>query len=151
MPDLPPIPGMDTMPETNSRPSFTPPPVQKQPQQPMLQTNKGGIADDISVEEYVEAVIEERWVDLEEDIHKIVQWKNKSEQTIIQLSQQVADLKDRFDKLHAALIGKIDSYDKNILEVGAEIKAMEKVFSKVLPVFTDNVKELSDITARMKR
>ncbi len=28
---------------------------------------------------------------------------------------------------------------------------MEKVFSKVLPVFTDNVKQLSDITEKMER
>lgn len=106
---------------------------------------------DISTEEYVEAVIEERWADLEEDIRKIVEWKNRSEQKITQVSQQFEDLKDRFDKLHAALIGKIETYDKNILEVGAEIKAMEQVFSKVLPTFTDNVKQLDEITRKLKK
>lgn len=106
---------------------------------------------DVSTEEYIEAIIDEKWTELEADVEKIVEWKNRSEQRITQLAQQVSDLKDRFEKLHAALIGKIETYDKNILEVGAEIKAMEKVFSKVLPVFTDNVKQLSDITEKMNR
>ena len=90
-------------------------------------------------------------MDIEEDIRRVVEWKNRSEQRITQLSQQFEDLKDRFDKLHAALIGKIESYDKNILEVGAELKAMEKVFSKVMPAFTENVKQLDDMTKRLKK
>ncbi len=106
---------------------------------------------DVSMEEYIEAIIDEKWVELEADVEKIVEWKNRSEQRLTQLTQQVQDLKDRFEKLHAALIGKIETYDKNILEVGAEIKAMEKVFSKVLPVFTDNVKQLSDVTDKLTR
>ena len=41
-------------------------------------------------------------------------------------------------------------YDKHIMEVGSEIKAMEKVFSKVLPTFTENVNELNNITKKIK-
>lgn len=115
------------------------------------QSSPSPSTSDISTEEYVEAVIEERWADIEEDIRKVVEWKNRSDQTITALSQQFTDLKDRFDKLHAALIGKIESYDKNILEVGAELKAMEKVFSKVMPSFTENVKQLDDMTRRLKK
>jgi len=39
-------------------------------------------------------------------------------------------------------IGKISEYDKNITDVGVEIKAMEKVFQKVLPTFTENVNKI---------
>jgi len=59
-------------------------------------------------------------------------------------------MKDQFDELHKAVIGKIGEYDKNILNVGAEVKAMEKVFSNVLPVFVNNVKQLNDITKKFK-
>lgn len=127
-----------------------PPATQQPPTQPSVNTQRvQEPTNDISTEEYVEAIIEERWQYIEEDIRKIVEWKNRSEQRITILSQQFEDVKDRFDKLHAALIGKIEDYDKNILEVGAEIKAMEKVFSKVLPTFTDNVKQLDEITKRL--
>ena len=104
-----------------------------------------------SSEDLIEAIIDEKWNELVKDINKIIEWKNKTENKITALEQKFNDLKDTFDKLHEAVIGKIGEYDKNILEVGSEIKAMEKVFSKVLPVFTENVNELSRITTRVKR
>ncbi len=152
MPSAPDMPSMPPPPQQQSAP-----PMQQQPAPsfaPRPQENYARASpqhSDVSTEEYIEAIIDEKWVELEADVEKIVEWKNRSEQRITQLSQQVTDLKDRFEKLHAALIGKIETYDKNILEVGAEIKAMEKVFSKVLPVFTDNVKQLSDVTEKISR
>jgi hypothetical protein len=41
-------------------------------------------------------------------------------------------------------------YDKNLLDVGTEIKAMEKVFQKVLPELTSSVQELGRITKTAK-
>ena len=102
------------------------------------------------VEELVEAIIDEKWNELVKDINTIVEWKNQAQNTIVSIEQQFNDLKAQFDKLHQALIAKIGEYDKNILDVGAEVKAMEKVFSKVLPVFTENVSELNKITKRLK-
>lgn len=104
-----------------------------------------------SSEDLIEAIIDEKWNELVRDINKIIEWKNKTENKIASLEQKFTDLKGEFDKLHEAIIGKIGEYDKNILEVGSEIKAMEKVFSKVLPVFTENVNELSRITSRVKK
>lgn len=103
-----------------------------------------------SDEELIEAIIDEKWNDLLEDINKIITWKERTTQRIDQFEQQLKDLKDQFDKLHNAVIGKVGEYDQHILQVGAEVKAMEKVFSKVLPVFTENVGELSRIADQMK-
>ncbi len=128
----------------NASPAIPPPPT------PDATPAVPAEEDSASVEEYVEAVIDEKWSSIEKDIKKIVEWKKQSEQTLVQLQQQFADLKDNFDKLHRAVVGKVGEYDKHILDVGAEIKAMEKVFSKVLPLFTENVHELSRITKSMK-
>ena len=98
----------------------------------------------------VEAIIDEKWNDLVKDINTIIEWKNQAQNTIVSIEQQFNDLKQQFERLHQALIGKIGEYDKNILDVGAEIKAMEKVFSKVLPLFTENVSELNRITKELK-
>ena len=103
------------------------------------------------IEELVESVIDEKWNELAKDINKIVEWKNDVDSRIAKIEQRIDGIKDDFDKLHQAIIGKIGDYDKNILEVGAEIKAMEKVFSKVLPIFTENVNELNRITQVMKK
>ena len=82
------------------------------------------------IEEVAEAIIDEKWDELVKNINKIIEWKNKSEAKISSLEQQFKDLKNDFDKLHQAVIGKIGEYDQNILNVGTEIKVMEKVFQK---------------------
>ncbi|MBR9700500.1 hypothetical protein GOV11_01400 [Candidatus Woesearchaeota archaeon] len=101
-------------------------------------------------EELIEAIIDEKWNDLMGDINKVIAWKDSTEERITKFEQRLDDIKQQFDQLHQAVIGKIGEYDKNILDVGAEVKAMEKVFAKVLPVFTDNVAELSRIANVMK-
>ncbi len=103
------------------------------------------------IEEIAEAIIDEKWEDLIKNVQKIVEWKNSAETKLTQVEQEVTDLKSNFDNLHKAIVSKIGDYDKNILAVGTEIKAMEKVFQKVLPTFTDNVAQLSRITSNIKK
>lgn len=103
-----------------------------------------------NTEELVEAIIDEKWNDLIKDINKIIDWKNETETKVIQLEQKFDLLKDQFDRLHQAIIGKVGEYDKHILDVGAEVKAMEKVFSKVLPVFTETVHDLQNVADDLK-
>lgn len=104
-----------------------------------------------SNEELIEAIVEEKWNDLVKDLNKIIEWKNITSNKIAMMEQKIEDMRREFDKLHAGVIAKVDDYDKNISNVGAEVKAMEKVFSKVLPVFAENVSELSRIAKEIKR
>ncbi|MBN1501937.1 hypothetical protein JW930_00195 [Candidatus Woesearchaeota archaeon] len=106
--------------------------------------------DTAKTEELIEAIIDEKWSDLLKNVNKIIEWKNRAESRIAAMEMKVDNLKENFDQLHRAVLGKIGEYDKNILDVGTEIKAMEKVFAKVLPAFTENVHELSRITDRLK-
>ncbi len=123
-----------------------------QPSLPMQEMPAGGgEASAEEIEELVESVIAEKWESFSKDINKMMEWKNDVDGKIIKMDQKIESMKDDFDKLHQAIIGKIGEYDRNILSVGSEIKAMEKVFSKVLPIFTENVNELSRITDVMKK
>jgi len=106
--------------------------------------------NDVKVEELVETIIEEKWQELLRDINKIVEWKNKVESRLSEVEIKLDNLKENFSDLQKAVIGKVNDYDKHIQEVGSEIKAMEKVFSKVLPVFSENVNELSNIANKLK-
>ena len=98
------------------------------------------------IEEIAEAIIDEKWEILVKDIHKIVEWKEGMDSKISKVESEVSDIKEDFDKLHKAIISKIDEYDKNLSDVGSEIKAMNQVFQKVLPTFTENISTLSRIT-----
>tara|TARA_Y100000310_G_scaffold325408_1_gene388832 strand:- start:255 stop:971 length:717 start_codon:yes stop_codon:yes gene_type:complete len=144
-PAIPPPPGAEGTPQppvqSGFEPHSTPPPISEQPQ----------TLDRDEIEEVAESIIDEKWQELTKNISKIVDWKNATETKIITLNQQFKDLKADFENLHSALIGKVNEYDQNILNVGTEIKAMEKVFQKVLPTFTENVSELSRITGKIKK
>ena len=65
--------------------------------------------------------------------------------------QQIKDLTNSLNNLHKSLISKISEYDSNITNVGVEIKAMEKVFQKVLPSLTENVNKLDRIAKSSSR
>jgi hypothetical protein len=103
------------------------------------------------IEEIAEAIIEEKWTDLMENINRIVEWKEKTEARITQMETMMKAIKDDFDKIHTSVLERVGDYDKHIEEVGTEVKALEKVFQKVLPGFIENVSELSRITDEMKK
>lgn len=117
---------------------------------PGAQESSNVPSQDQNVEELVEAIIEEKWESLLNDLTKLAEWKNNTTNKIVALEQKFDDLRHEFDKVHSVILSKISDYDKNMSMVGSEVKAMEKVFSKVLPLFTENVAELSKITKELR-
>ena len=121
-------------------------------QRPMPQMNSfsGGMSPE-EIEEIVEPIIDEKWEELMKNVDKIITWKELTESRIVKIEQMMQDLKERFEELHKGILSKIGDYDKSIKDVGSDIKAMESVFKKVLPTFTENVSELSRITKNIKK
>lgn len=121
-------------------------PRQEFSQQPQMQP-----ATDIErIEELAEAIIDEKWNELVKNINKVIEWKTNTEARINKLEQAVDDLRNNINTLHQTMIGKVEEYDKNIQNVGAEVKAMDKVFQKVLPQLTESIGELSRLTDKAK-
>ncbi len=135
--------GMQMPPSQEDYPQGMPPPPPGMPPQEEAPGERERI------EELAEVIIDEKWEELIKSLNKITEWKDAVESRLTKIEQQFTDLKSDFDNLHKAIIGKIGEYDQNILNVGTEIKAMEKVFQKILPSFTENVAELSRITKRV--
>lgn len=120
---------------------------QAQPaQMPMQESN-----DKEAMEELIEEIIDEKWTDFSSNINKIVEWKTKTEARMDSMEEKIEQLQKGFDELHKAILGRIGEYDKHISEIGTDIKAMEKVFQKVLPIFTQNVNELSRLVKSTKK
>ncbi len=138
IPPPPEIPGQMPMPETIGVPE----------NQAAQQINENEIVE--RVEEIAEAIIDEKWNEIVKSINKIIDWKERVESKVAQLDQQISDLKSSFDNLSGAILGKIKSYDKNITSIGSDIKAMEKVFQKVLPELTESVHSLESITEKLR-
>ena len=98
----------------------------------------------------IEQIIEEKWHDLQKDIARINEWKEAISSRMDKTEQAVADMKADLEGLHKAIVARIGEYDKTLLDVGTEIKAMEKVFTKVLPEMTSSVQELGRIARGAK-
>ena len=135
-------------------PQGPPPPNMQMPSMPPSQpgedTGSGGASKE-RVEELVEAVIDEKWEDFVKRFDKIAEWKESAEAKINQMEQKLNDLSQNFNTLHENILGKVGEYDENLSNVSNEIKALEKVFQKIIPTLTENVNELSRITEKMKK
>ncbi|MBD3310819.1 hypothetical protein GF351_06395 [Candidatus Woesearchaeota archaeon] len=143
-PSGPPPQGPPSGPPTGPPPG--PPP---QPQRPSQSAGSLSSTEE-QIEQIAESIIDEKWTELVTNINKIISWKDKLESRMDAFDQKIDDLKADYDKLHEAVLGKIEQYDKNITNVGTEVKAMEKVFQKVLPAFQENINELGRVTKRLK-
>ena len=106
--------------------------------------------DEERIQEVAEAIIDEKWQDLAKDIRKVIEWKESSEDRIAKIEQQILDLRLSLDNLTKGIMAKVTSYDQNIVDVGTEVKAMEKVFQKILPSLTESVKKLDRMTKDVK-
>ena len=118
------------------------PPFQAPRETPTPSLQASASIDEERIQEVAEAIIDEKWQEFSSDIKKVIEWKDKSEDRLAKLEQQIVDVKISIDSLIKGIMSKIQSYDQNILDVGTEIKAMEKVFQKVLPTLTENVNKL---------
>ncbi|MBW2983881.1 hypothetical protein KY361_02100 [Candidatus Woesearchaeota archaeon] len=120
------------------------------PPPPGMPSGPGGPAPGREqIEEIAESIIHEKWEDLLKSLNKLNEWKTKTETDIGKMQGDIDNLKQTFDNLHKGVLGKIGEYDKNLSMVGTEIKAMEKVFQKVLPTFTENVNKLDRLTKKV--
>jgi uncharacterized protein YhaN len=118
------------------------------PQAPQMQMQQSAPSENF--EEIAESIIEEKWKGISSEFDKMKAWKDSVNERLDKLEQSVTDIRSDIENLHKAIVAKIGEYDKNLLSVGTEIKAMEKVFSKVLPTFTENVSELSRTVRNIK-
>ncbi|MFT4244753.1 MAG: hypothetical protein ACMXYB_04855 [Candidatus Woesearchaeota archaeon] len=98
----------------------------------------------------VEGVLEDKWEDITKNVRKVVEWKDKVESQITLVKEDIISLQDAFTTLEKRLISKLNNYDKSILDVGSEIKALDKVFQKITPTLVNNVTELGKIAKELK-
>lgn len=162
MPTPPPINSqIDSMPQPQS-----PPPIEQNPfaatpqQQPsqsfdMNQSNQQGpTMEDEKIQELivetVEKIIDEKWETITSSVESVITWKDNVEKEIDLLKQDIVHIKEGFEQFEKRLLNKVNSYDRNILDVNSEIKALEKVFNKITPTLVNNVNELSKIAQDLK-
>ena len=103
------------------------------------------------IESITENLIDEKWDELIAEVKKIIDWKQKIEDRQTLLDSELKKLKEDFKTLHGGVLGKLETYDNTIREVGTELHAVGKVFKDVIPTFVENVKELKGINEAKRK
>jgi uncharacterized phage infection (PIP) family protein YhgE len=127
-------------------PTFSPPEASPGPQR--MSRSEDWNYD--RVEEIAENIIDEKWEQLIGEVKKVIEWKERMGEKIQALQQDVDKIKDDFKVLHQGVLGKLESYDSKMTDVGTELKAVGKVFQDVIPEFVENVKELRGLSRAKK-
>ncbi|MBI4141264.1 hypothetical protein HY485_05500 [Candidatus Woesearchaeota archaeon] len=103
-----------------------------------------------NVTEEVESQINEKWRALSDELKPLSEWKEHVDSQIGSLANDVNALKSEVEKIHKAVFAQIQEYGQNLRDVGAEIKAIEKVFTQVLPELTTSVQDISRAAKQLK-
>lgn len=103
------------------------------------------------IQEIAESIINEKWQSLLEDVGDLSAWKERISTDLSSIKQEILRVEHRFETLQKAVLGKVSEYDKGISSVSIELKALEKVFQRIVGPLTTNIKDLERITKELKR
>ncbi|MDP2907490.1 MAG: hypothetical protein Q8O03_06120 [Nanoarchaeota archaeon] len=137
--------------EPAPRPRMRAPEIQPSAQVYMQGSVQQPQMDIESMQEIVESIIDERWQEVVASVGDITIWKSRVDDDLSAIKQEVLRVEDRFTKLQASILGKVDEYQKGITQVSSEMVALEQVFGKIMEPLTSNIKELQRLTQDMKK
>ena len=99
----------------------------------------------------IEAIINEKWDELVGKIGNLGIWKERVNIELVSIKQELVRVEEDFRQLQNAVLGKVKDYDQGIRDVHTEMKALEKVFEKILDPLTSNIKEMTRLTQDLKK
>lgn len=102
------------------------------------------------IHEIAESIVNEKWEEFMGRVGDLAAWQERVNMNISAIKQEIVRIQDRYENLQKAVLGRIGDYDKGITEVHTEMKALEKVFERIIEPLVTNVKELERITIRLK-
>ncbi len=103
------------------------------------------------IHEVVESIIEEKWTEFVAKTGEFTSWKDKTSTDLVATKQEVLRLRESFEKLQHLMLGKTKEYGESMRDVHSEMKALEKVFERILEPLTTNIKDLQRLTDDLKR
>jgi len=140
------------VPETQiTEQTYEQPPLVDYGQQYAASANGRQVLDSERVQQIVEAIVKEKWDELQNNVGNIAVWKEKVTNDIIAVKQEVIRINERFENLQNAILGRVKEYDEGMKGVHTEMKALEKVFEKILDPLTSNIKEMGRLVQEMKK
>jgi hypothetical protein len=137
---------MEPVENSESQDSFMQP-MQKNTSQKMI-PQRQNIEE---IEEVAEAIVEEKLQEFSSSLGNIDMWKERVDAEISAIKQEILRLRNNIENLQITMVGKVEGYNKSVITMSAEMKALSKVMDKIMQPLTMNVKELGRITEKFKK
>jgi hypothetical protein len=140
--------------QANAPPVVDAAPVQPQSytipqQQGYLPAQSGPSYEDMQA--LVEQIVEEKWTEMMQGFGNIHVFKTRVSDDIEGIKQEVVRTQRRLEELQVAVLGKVKDYNVAVQDVSSEMRALGKVFEKIIEPLSMNVKELGRITEDLKK
>lgn len=102
------------------------------------------------IQEVAEAIVAERWEVISKEFDKLRASQEDVVRKVDELGTTIANFESRVNNLEAGVFEKIRTFNDTVEKIGAEIKAMEQIFSKIIPSFSSSVARLSEVADKMQ-
>ncbi|MBI3413689.1 MAG: hypothetical protein HY051_06470 [Candidatus Aenigmarchaeota archaeon] len=103
------------------------------------------------VEEVVEAVVEEKWKQLEFRIDAIEKRFDAVNERLHDIDLQMRTIKESGTAASGGIEGKIDRYRENLDQIDSRIGSIEKAFKETLPSMIESVRAVNDSLQKMNK
>lgn len=101
------------------------------------------------VEEVVEAVVEEKWKQLEFRLDAIEKRFDAVNERLHDVDLQMRTIKESGNVASGGIEGKLDKYHDNLDQIDARIGSIEKAFKETLPSMIESVRSVNDSLQKM--
>lgn len=119
---------------------------------PQEQPQQGKLSEETidTIQAILEQIIEEKWKAATADIELLKNETKRAMDSTHMLSEQIDKLNQRIDDIQNTMIGKTNEYNKALTDVNIELEAFNKIIDKLIPAFSDSIKELRDLIEQFK-
>ena len=106
---------------------------------------------EITVEEIVEGIVDEKWDELEDKLQMFEKRNLQLQSQIDDVRKKIGELEKSIKDREQTLVSKFDEFGESMSTIEGRIGGIEKVFREVLPDLSENIKVMSDIVEKMKK
>ena len=104
-----------------------------------------------AIEEIAESIIKEKWDELIKGVGDIALWKERIDIDLEGVKQELIRTQEKFENLQKSVMGKVSEYSEGVINVGTEMKALERVLEKILSPLTRSVKDLQEVSEKLAK
>ena len=105
---------------------------------------------EITIEEIIEGVVDERWKEFEERLVDFEKRDMLLEAQIVDVRKRMKEIESMLNEKEKGIVVKLDEFGGSVENIEGRIGSIERVFKDFLPDLTQNIKNMSELVDKIK-